>query len=190
MAMPPDPFAINFDSIEIDPAHAPSRATIESALTACASPGQPGFYLIDDAGGRFVVDREFGVVSLRDEALLASERGKIHAVQLRVVESSGHSYVLDLQLRLTGIVPQMVGAEDFGFGGESVTPARASAPHVPWTAFAPVRGLQAKPPLDLRGAYGVLLATTLPVSNEPIAIAFGETVPSPASEQANWSLLV
>lgn len=176
MMTPPDPFSQRFDSINVERAPTPAN--------------EPGFCLADDAGGRFVIDREFGVVSLRDEKLLASELGQVYAVQLRVVEASGHSYVMELQLRVTGMVPQMVGAEDFGFGGETVTYETPKAPRVPWTAFAPARGLQSKPPLDLRGAYGVLLSTTLPASNERIAIAFGETIPSPASEQANWSLLV
>jgi hypothetical protein len=179
MMTPPDPFSQRFDSINVE--RAPMSAN------------EPGFYLADDAGGRFVVDREFGVVSLRDETLLAAEQGQVRAVQLRVVESSGHSYVMDLQLRVTGMVPQMVGAEDFGFGSEGFAspPARATpVQRVPWTAFAPARGLQTKPPLELRGAYGVLISTTPPASNERVAIAFGETIPSPFSEQANWSILV
>lgn len=179
MMTPPDPFSQRFDSINVE--RAPTSAN------------EAGFYLADDAGGRFVVDREFGVVSLRDETLLSAELGQVHAVQLRVVESSGHSYVMDLQLRVTGMVPQMVGAEDFGFGGEGFTPEpvkTAPVQRVPWAAFAPARGLQSKPHLDLRGAYGVLVSTTLPASNERVAIAFGETIPAPFSEQANWSILV
>jgi hypothetical protein len=176
MMTPPDPFAQRFDSINIE--RTPTSAS------------EPGFYLADDAGGRFVVDREFGVVSLRDETLLAAELGQVHAVQLRVVESSGYSHVLDLQLRVTGMVPQMVGAEDFGFGGESVAyePPARPAPPVAWAAFAPVRGLQSKPSLDARGAYGALLANALPATNERVTISFGETLPPPTREHASWSL--
>jgi hypothetical protein len=184
----PDQFAQSFDAIEIDRRRAPSPAAIDCALAACAHEA-PGFYLADDAGGRFVVDREFGVVSLRDEALLAAERGQVHDVRLRVVESTGDSYLLDLKLRVTGIVPQMVGAEDFGFGepGMIAPPAAPPAPPVAWTAFAAARGLQSKCALTTQGAYGALLGVALPPVRERAAIAF-ESIPLSAPAHAIWSL--
>lgn len=176
----PDEFAQSFDAIEI--ARAPSPTAIEAA--------RPGFYLADDAGGRFVVDREFGVVSLRDDALLATEHGEVHEVQLRVVETTGESYVLDLKLRVTGLVPQMVGAEDFGFGdtGATATPVSSPAPIVPWCTFSPVCGRQAAETLVTEGAYGRVLATLLPPSNERITISFGERIPAPAPMHALWTI--
>jgi hypothetical protein len=186
MTTPPDKFAQSFDAIEIDRRRAPSSAAIESALAACAH-DRPGFYLADDAGGRFVVDREFGVVSLRDEGLLAVERGQVHGVRLRVVESTGDSYLLDLKLRVTGMVPQMVGAEDFSFGeGGAIAPP--APPPVAWTAFTAVRGLQSKCALATRGPYGALLGVDLPATRERAAIAFGETMPLWAPARAIWSL--
>jgi hypothetical protein len=174
----PDEFAQSFDAIEI--ARAPSPSAIDAARV--------GFHLEDDAGGRFVIDREFGVVSLRDEGLLAAELGRVHAVQLRVVESSGHSYVLDLQLRVTGMVPQMVGAEDFGLGADAPTTTQRLTPSVPWTAFAPVRGRQATTPLTSEGAYGALFSSALPLINERVDIAFTEGALQPAHANAEWSL--
>src|SRR5262249_11741101 len=85
----------------------------------------PGFYMINDAQGRFVVDRHTGVVSLRDESILDQEFGAMHTARLRVVENSGQAYTIDLSLRLTGRVPQMPGSEDlrigFGIEGEALT---------------------------------------------------------------------
>jgi len=192
MTTPPDQFAQNFDAIEIDRRRAPSPAVIDGALAACAH-DRPGFYLVDDAGGRFVVDREFGVVSLRDEALLAAERGQVHEVRLRVVESTGDSYLLDLKLSVTGMAPQVVGAEDFGFGEDSeriahAAPAAPPAPLVPWTLYSPVRGRQAASALEREGAYGALLSIPLPATNETIVVAFSETLPAPAPAHVTWSL--
>jgi hypothetical protein len=123
MIPPLDPFALSFDSIEIDPTRAPTKQSIERALAICgprdevltataAAPDleAPGFFLRDDAGGRFTIDRDMGVISLRDDALLVRERGAVYPVRLRVVEASGASYELDLKLRLTGRVPQVLGA--------------------------------------------------------------------------------
>jgi hypothetical protein len=189
MTAPPDPFAINFDAIEIDPARAPAPSAIERALAATQD--RPGFYLIGDAGGRFVVDREFGVISLRDEALLAREGDQVHAVRLRVVPSSGDSYELEMELRVTGMVPQMLGAEDFGLGGEiaeAPAPLAPRAPVVPWTVFAAARGLETKPALAAHGPYGALLQTTIPTTSQRVAIAFAEPIPAPAPESAAWSL--
>jgi hypothetical protein len=206
MITPPDPFAQSFDSIEI--ARAPSPAAIDSAFAAIApdallavsaaapDDGRPGFFLLDDAEGRFVVDREMGVVTLRDEALLTRERGVVYPARLRVVESSGASYDLDLKLRITGQVPQVLGSEDFGFGAETLagvapmieaTPSAQQAPSVPWTTFAAVSGLHTKAALNAQGAYGALLVAVLPATSERVSIAFGEALPAVAPASAIWS---
>ena len=76
MIPPLDPFAQKFVSIDVDAARSPSAAAIDRAMEIAAPRAQafetPGFYLIDDAGGRFVVDRDFGVVSLADETLIVT----------------------------------------------------------------------------------------------------------------------
>ena len=194
MIPPLDPFAQSFDSIEID--RAPSPLAIESAFAAlaptAAAPenGQPGFFLLDDANGRFIVDREIGVVMLRDETLLTRERGAVYPARLRVVEPSGASYDLDLKLRITGRVPQVLGSEDFGFGGETtaVKTPKPQAPVVPWTDFAAVRGLQTKPALDAHGVFGALLTVSLPTSHERVVIVLSDALRAPAPAYALWSL--
>jgi hypothetical protein len=206
MIPPLDPFALSFDSIELDPTRAPTKDAIERALAICAPPDEvlaataaapdletPGFFLRDDAGGRFVVDRDFGVVSLKDETLLLRERGAVYPVRLRVVEPSGASYELDLKLRLTGRVPQVLGAEEFGFIADIAaaplpgmsTPVR----RVTWSDFAAVLGAQAKPALATQGRFGAVLAADLPpVGVNGATLALGERVPAPATAAAAWSL--
>lgn len=118
MSQPPAPFAFAFDCIELDPARAPTRQAIEHALALCApelAATAPGFYLLDDAGGRFEIDRQWGVVSLKDDAVLQRETGAIHAARLLVIEPSGTRYELGLRLRLTGHIPQMLGGEENDF---------------------------------------------------------------------------
>lgn len=182
---PLDSFSQHFDAIEIDRAHAPSPQAIDSALEACAAYDRPGFHLLDDAGGRFVVDRDFGVVSLADPALLASERGRVHAVRLRVVEPSGERYELEMKLRVTGMTPQMVGAEDYAF---DVEPAPPAAPGAAWCAFAAVLGLQATQRLPAHGAYGALVAAPLPETEAQVSISLSNPPPAPAPAHAPWSL--
>jgi len=193
MIPPLDPFVQKFDSIEIE--RAPSQAAIESAFAAIAptaaapDDGQPGYFLMDDAGGRFMVDREIGVVTLRDETLLTREHGAVYPARLRVVEPSGASYDLNLQLRITGRVPQVVGSEDFGFGGDvAPTSAQTTGPQVVWTKFAAALGAQTKPALAANGAYGALLSVTLPPVSVSATIALADTLPPPASAHAAWSL--
>jgi hypothetical protein len=116
MKTPPDSFGARFDSIAIDPAQAPSPEIIERALSM-AGEEEPGFYLLDDARGRFVVDRKTGFVSLSDPSWLERERGSVHVARLRVVEPSGARYEIALPLQLTGPVPLMVGAEELDCSG-------------------------------------------------------------------------
>lgn len=115
MSPPAAPFDETFDAIDLNAVAAPSREAIEHAMSICApadGDGKPGFSLLDDAEGRFVIDREFGVVSLKDAAIVGRELGEIRTVRLRVVEPSGLQYELNLPLRITGMVPQVVGHED------------------------------------------------------------------------------
>jgi hypothetical protein len=201
MIPPLDPFALEFDSIEIDPTRAPSPAAIERAL-ALAAPtaaapeaetSRPGFYLLNDAHGRFVVDHEIGVISLKDEELVESEHGAVYTVRLRVIEPSGASYDIDMPLRITGRVPQLVGGEAFALPAETPSPAasaRAVAPPpVPWPSFAAVRGAGAPAPISCCGAapYGGVLQASLPaaeVSFVPLVLA--EPTPPPAPRHAVW----
>jgi hypothetical protein len=214
MIPPLDPFAQKFDSIDVDPARTPGREAIEHAMAhvapSAAAPElpQPGFYLLNDANGRFTVDREMGVVTLADEALLQSERNAVHGVRLRVVEPSGVSYELDMQLRITGRVPQMIGAEEFaaiaGLTDETIlvaprvpvlivpkeeapAPVRAQAPVTPatWTRFAVAQGHQARAPRQQpRRSF---ITPELPASNERVSLTF-EGLPAAFSAHLPWSL--
>jgi len=223
MIPPLDPFAQQFDSIEIDPERAPSQAAIESAMAlsapreefltvSAAAPDivQAGFYLLDDAGGRFVVDRDMGVVTLADEALLNSERGDVHAVRLRVVEASGTTYELDMQLRITGRVPQMVGAEEFaaiaGLTDDTIvvatrvpvlvtaaepTPApviETIAPppaHIAWTRFSAAQAHAARLP-RIQPRRGFITAEA-PDTEQELSFEF-EGLPAPLPAHLPWSL--
>jgi hypothetical protein len=205
MTSPHDPFTQSFDSIEIDPARAPSKDAIERALAMCAPTAAapdfatPGFHLADDAGGRFIIDREFGVVSLKDEALLERERNAVYAVRLHVVEVSGLSYDLDLKLRLTGRVQQVVGAEDFA-AIAALTDAPIAVPHTPptpapigprvtWNEFAAVRGAQTTSAITTYGPFGAILRTQFPaVSIAQPVLNVSDALPAPGAAGAAWSL--
>lgn len=196
-----DPFSARFDSIEIDPARAPSQAALDHAFSlvapAAAAPdfATPGFYLIDDAGGRFSVDRDFGVITLRDEAILARELGAVHAVRLKVVEQSGASYEMDMQLRITGRVPQMVGAEDLAaLAGVAPAPAVAAPPTpqppaTTWSRYAVAADARAAPLGSETAAFGALLSIELPPRSGVTAmLTLNEPPPAPAARDADWSI--
>ncbi|QGZ97088.1 hypothetical protein [Terricaulis silvestris] len=137
-----DPFSALFDALDVDLVRAPDALDHALAIAAptAAAPDltSSGFYLIDDVGGRFEVDREFGVITLKDESILATEHGAIHSVRLRVIEQSGARYDMDMRLRLTGRVPQMVGAEDNAFlVGLASGETHQAAPVAPQAVAAP-----------------------------------------------------
>jgi hypothetical protein len=170
-----------------------------------------GFYLLNDANGRFVVDRELGVVTLADDSLLQSERNAVHAVRLRVVEPSGATYELDMQLRITGRVPQMLGAEEFAAIAGLTDETILVAPRVPvlvipkdepvrvaesapiespvtsatWTRFAVAQGHQSRTPRQQpRRSF---IVTELPPTNESISLEF-DGLPAAFSAHLPWSL--
>lgn len=202
-----DPFAQSFDSIEIDRKTAPSPDVLDLAIDAVAKPptpvaDQPGFYLIDDADGRFVIDRDMGIISLRDERLLAIESGAIHQAHVRVVELSGTSYELKFRLRLTGRVPQIAGAEE-----NDVLASLASAPipdlmapqekilapqpQIPWLSFAAAALSRGKAQLYGETApFGTLFAgPVLPGTYEETAeFMLLESVPKPSAAVSDWTI--
>lgn len=220
MIPPLDPFAQTFDSIEIDPDRTPSQAAIENAMTyvapheelltpSAAAPdiATAGFYLLNDAGGRFVVDREMGVVSLADDEVLTRERGMVHAIRLRVIEQSGASYELDMRLRVTGRVPQMVGAEEFaaiaGLTDETVlvaarVPALVATPEpivetrapkaptqISWTRFSAAQAHTTREP-RVQPRRGFITAD-LPTTNEALSLEFAG-LPAAFDAHLPWSL--
>jgi hypothetical protein len=179
-----------------DPVESPnlqphSKASPE-ALAYCASPqtglDAPGFYLLDDAGGRFVVDRDWGVISLRDESVLEKEHGAIHVARLRVVEQSGETYELDLKLRMSGRVPQLV-SED-ALADEADEDDAINVPRIHWTRYVAVAGLYTPASLpDNDAPYGSLLSVHTPsVAAGFAGLTLIEDLPSPAARNAVWSI--
>lgn len=183
MSTPSDPCSEAFDAIETAdaPAFAPGAE--------CA----PGFYLIDDADGRFEIDRDWGVISLRDEAVLETEQGQVHTALLRVVEQSGDSYEMALRLRLSGRVPQVVYTLD-----NAEAPARQRAaekqeepmPTIHWARYTAVAGLYAPAKLPLEGArFGSVLTMPTPrVSAGFAGLTLVEPVPEFGAPDSVWSL--
>ena len=206
-----DPFSATFDSIEIDPSRTPSLSAIEQAFAVMApSAAEPeletaGFYLVDDADGRFEIDRDMGIISLRDESLLETERLTIHVVRMRVIERSGANYEMEMKLRLTGRVPQMVGAEEFAILASMAdglaeqiasdvvavaTPApqvsAAPAPTIAWSQFSAACAKPGKGALPEQN-----FVTPLPSANprlEDAGLSMPEMTLAPASPDAEWSL--
>lgn len=193
--IPPDsPFAIQFDSIELDPARAPTAEAIERALAMCtpkdAPMDAPGFYLLDDSEGRFEIDHDLGIVSLKDESLLEREAGSVRAARLRVIEPSGATYELELRLRLTGRIPQLVGGEenDFLLGPNAPPAAAAKKPtRIVRESIAATRGALGAIAVDAR--FGeALTAPSLPAFDCQASIALADALPSPNTADAAWSV--
>jgi len=153
----------------------------------------PGFYLLDDAGGLFVVDATFGFVTLRDEAALEAERGAMHEVRLLVIERSGARYELPMTLRVTGMIPQMAGAEDF-FGPEPApieapAPARQAPPTISWSAYAAASASGAPQQINDEARFGAAFPRPLPPQAPgPYRLHLFTPLPTPAGKSAIWSL--
>ncbi len=176
-----------------------------NASASVPSHEEPGFYLVDDAGGRFSVDRQWGIVSVANDDVLAREAGSVHSVTLHVIEPSGARYELPMQLRLTGRVPQMVGAEEFSMlasmadgladqiatGDIALAPpqakaAPASIPTIAWSQFSAACAKPGKGALPEQN-----FATPLPSVNPRLAgagLSMPEMTLAPASPDAEWSL--
>ncbi len=207
MMSPSDPFALNFDSIPVEPRRRRGDATAAfGAEHAAPTLEAPGFYLIDDCNGRFSVDRETGVVSLQHEHLLSIEGGAIHPVHLRVIEKSGGHYDLKLRLRMTCRVPQIAGAEEndalAGLAAaplrDIVTPEQKGIQHVPtsppqpWVTFSAVAMHLGKHPLYGESApFGSLFETPAAFPDvyiEPGKLRLEMAPPSPAPANAAWAI--
>jgi hypothetical protein len=148
MMSAPEEFAASFDNVRVEPKPAPDA---------------PGFYLLDDCNGRFVIDQSIGVITLAHDHLLTLEAGAVHTARVRVVEMSGAIYEMNMRLRMTGRVPQIVGHEDNDALAalaaaplvDLMTPEQKSvheavaheAPPLPWVRFAVSRFAPGKQPL-------------------------------------------
>jgi hypothetical protein len=185
MLGPLDPFALEFDSI-----------VPEGALAACAfeeGAAAPGYYLSDDAGGRFVVDHETGVISLADDSVLTFEAGSVHRACLSVIEPSGIAYELTLHLKLSGRVPQMVEAPAFAADLpvlELEAELQPELPPTPFTQFEACRASESRVQTlgDEDAAFGTLLAPSLPAGDAEAYLALGAAILRPAARTAHWTL--
>jgi hypothetical protein len=191
MLDPLDPFALEFDSI------VPGGALAASAFEDPQSiPSAPGYYLRDDAGGRFVVDHESGVISLADDSVLTFEAGSVHRACLSVIEPSGISYELTLHLKLSGRVPQMVEAPAFApelpvLELETETePQQPDVPPTPFTQFEAFRAGESRVQAlgDEDAAFGTLLAPSLPTGDAEAYLTLGAAILRPAARTAHWAL--
>jgi hypothetical protein len=196
MSLPTAPFEDSFDAIEIS-ASAPSREAIERALAMCATAHRetaPGFYLLDDAGGRFIIDRISGIISLKDEALLARGLGELHTARLKVIEPSGACYELELRLRVTGLVPQVHGYErDAALmaGDLQADIPEHLAPLSPWSHYSPAAGSAHRLPVSasLSARFGALLDPAPQWAHaSDLRLAPANAAIASAPEQATWSL--
>lgn len=201
-----DDFASRFDSISVE-----SSAAFADKPEG-DDPLAPGYTLLDDAGGRFAIERETGIISVLHDDTLTTDAGRVFAVTLRCVERSGITYAQTYQVRVTGRVPQIVGdaanealstlASGPLWDGAPIVPARrrvamafgaakAEAPEPArseWSAFSVFRAHAARQPLNEIGAFGALVAANLPSVHVDAALALGAELPAPASAHANWSL--
>lgn len=211
----PDPFALSFDSIHIEPKRRDGDSMTDlgtnfGAHTAAAPLARetPGFYLLDDANGRFTIERDTGIVTLAHEHLLSIESGAVHPVRIRVVEMSGASYELNMRMRMTGRVPQIAGAEENdGLAGlaasplldlmtpeeksvhEVVVPEPPALPWVKFSAFAMIAGKQAL--YGETAPFGALfqIPATLPdVYLDGSELALPAPLPEPSAAIAAWAL--
>ncbi|MEJ0058577.1 MAG: hypothetical protein WDM79_02840 [Terricaulis sp.] len=185
MLDPLDPFALQFDSIV--PQGALAECAFEEGNTA------PGYYLADDAGGRFVVDHETGVISLADDSVLTFEAGSVHRACLSVIEPSGIAYELTLHLKLSGRVPQMVEAPAFAPELPVLdieAQAQPDLPPTPFTHFEAFRAAEGRVETlgDEAAAFGTLLSPSLPASDAEAYLTLDAAILRPAARTAHWAL--
>lgn len=140
----------------------------------------PAFALIDDAGGRFVIDAVSGVVSVAHEDIVTQQRDAVHSVRLQITEPNGARYEITMRLKITGLVPRMAGDDFFTDAPEAdatehCAPAAEIAAHqepIPfslahWLAYAAFSARQAE--YRARAHFA--------------AAAYGAALPAPAAPQ-------
>ncbi len=204
-----DDFASRFDSISVENAGAFAEKPVGD------DPLAPGYTLLDDAGGRFAIERETGIISVLHDDTLLTDAGRTFAVTLRCVERSGITYAQTFQVRVTGRVPQIVGdganealstlasgplwddapivparrrvAMAFG-GAKAEAPEPTRVERSEWATFAVFRAHAARQPLDNDGAFGALVAAQLPSVNVNATLALGAELPAPAPAHMSWAV--
>jgi hypothetical protein len=195
MNQPLDPFAQHFDALNPSPL---AGSVFEDAFNAASLPEPsqdgPGFFLIDDAGGRFAIERETGIITLAHDDILARESGAVFGARVRVQEPSGETYELQLRLRIDGHVPQIAENEPASTLAIAPTAQAASAPPAPrgpaldWDVFS-ASAHQARAPLGLEDEpFGALIPQVLRAAYAGALSPLDAKVPNPAPHSARWSL--
>ncbi|GAM97454.1 hypothetical protein U91I_01080 [alpha proteobacterium U9-1i] len=201
-----DDFASRFDSIPVEKA----QAFVDAP--AGDDPLAAGFTLLDDAGGRFAIERETGIITVPHDETLTADAGRAFDVTLRCVEFSGLTYTQTLRLCVTGRVPQIVGdavndalsrlASGSLWDDAPIIPARrrvamafATAQQEPealtrsdWSKFAVFHAHPARRPLGDDGVFGALVGVELPPVHVDATLALTAKLPTPAAADASWTL--
>lgn len=199
-----DDFSSRFDSISVENAHLHPGAVADAPIE---NENGPGFTLLNDAGGRFAIERETGIITVLHDETLATDAGAVFTVRLRCVEYSGLSYDQDLKLRVTGRVPLIVGDEAndalwrLAHGPLDVAPIRrvsmalaepaiapaADVAMADWSEFAAFRAHGARRPLTEPSAFGALTGA-LPSVDVSANLALVAAPPAPAPAHARWAI--
>lgn len=167
--------------------HVSNESASEGAPVFSGAASQFGFSLIDDCGGRFVIDAVTGFISVADEDIVTRDHGRTFEARMRVVEKSGGAYDMPVRLVITGLVPHMAGGESFGAFSLDDAPAAPQPSSEPlafsearWTMFAAfaAQAPQQRQGLPLtRSPFGALRAHAATNLECPRAVL---SVPAPA----------
>ena len=95
------------------------------------------YSLVDDAGGRFAIDSDTGVITVADTALLDYESATSHTVTVRVTDSGAETYSKTFTINLTDADEFDVGAiADSNAAANSIAENAANGTAVAITALA------------------------------------------------------
>jgi hypothetical protein len=153
--------------------------------------------LIDDAGGRFAIDPETGVISLADPGLARSEFGRVHRVRVRSLDLVGGAYEATFHLRVASPLPEAVmpdGADPFAPSSDPHFFALAPPPAAPmraWREIAAAAGVvnkrsAAREDAPFGAALGEDYAAYPSLRPAPAPLSLETPLPAPAPHSALW----
>jgi len=151
-----------------------------------AAPDQ--YHLVDDAGGRFRIDPQSGVIRAADALVIREELGHIHEVCVRAPDG----YEARFHLRIATPLPEAVDADGASlFGGVDAFAEPEATLALNWSAIAAALGvLRSRTSPIANAPFGAALAEaeeTLATSDgAPAPLSLDETPPGPAAEDAFW----
>jgi hypothetical protein len=161
---------------------------------AIIDPHLAAHVLIDDAGGRFVIDPETGVISLANPGAARSEFGHIHRVRVRSLDLVGGAYEASFHLRVGSPLPEVVmpdGADPLG--GDPLAFALAPPPAAPMRAWceiaAAVGAVRPRSTAREEAPFGAALGAdcaAYPAMRATAALHLDTPPPAPAPRDARW----